>query len=205
MRLCQGATSCLPLRGVNQTGPCLSVDGRTILAAMAGTIHLILCTVNRHFPRWAVEAKMLRFGRTSVNWACPWQRTPAEKGALECPSAGWFRLLAGVGAGRPGSGTAAPAIQGLPIRVGLPGAPKGSDAEPRLGQIPTGSVKYDFTRWYDSLMRAILPPVVVLYSYAGTVYANPHAVTSVGGTTYTYDNNGNVTAIGSLDYPRFPR
>jgi RHS repeat-associated protein len=25
-------------------------------------------------------------------------------------------------------------------------------------------------------------------------------VTSVGGTTYTYDNNGNVTAIGSLDY-----
>jgi hypothetical protein len=24
--------------------------------------------------------------------------------------------------------------------------------------------------------------------------------TSVGGTTYTYDNNGNVTAIGSLDY-----
>jgi hypothetical protein len=29
---------------------------------------------------------------------------------------------------------------------------------------------------------------------------NPHAVTSVGGTSYTYDNNGNVTAIGSLDY-----
>ena len=25
-------------------------------------------------------------------------------------------------------------------------------------------------------------------------------MTSVGGTTYTYDNNGNVTAIGSLDY-----
>jgi RHS repeat-associated protein len=31
-------------------------------------------------------------------------------------------------------------------------------------------------------------------------YANPHAVTSDGGTTYTYDNNGNVIAIGSLDY-----
>jgi RHS repeat-associated protein len=31
-------------------------------------------------------------------------------------------------------------------------------------------------------------------------FANPHAVTSVGGATYTYDNNGNVTAIGSLDY-----
>jgi RHS repeat-associated protein len=38
------------------------------------------------------------------------------------------------------------------------------------------------------------------YSYAETGYANPHAVTSVGGTTYSYDNNGNVTAIGSLDY-----
>jgi RHS repeat-associated protein len=36
--------------------------------------------------------------------------------------------------------------------------------------------------------------------YAGTGYANPHAVTSVGATTHTYDNNGNVTAIGSLDY-----
>src|SRR5918994_3100231 len=38
------------------------------------------------------------------------------------------------------------------------------------------------------------------YSYAETGYANPHAVTSVGGITYTYDNNGNVTATGSLDY-----
>jgi hypothetical protein len=46
-------------------------------------------------------------------------------------------------------------------------------------------------------MRSILPRSC---SYAGTGYANPHAVTSVGGTTYTYDNNGNVTAIGSLDY-----
>ena len=45
-----------------------------------------------------------------------------------------------------------------------------------------------------------MPRDVGSYSYAGTGYANPHAVTSVGGTTYTYDNNGNVTAIGSLDY-----
>ena len=49
-------------------------------------------------------------------------------------------------------------------------------------------------------MRATVPPDVGSYSYAGTGYANPHAVTSVGGTAYTYDNNGNVTAIGSLDY-----
>jgi RHS repeat-associated protein len=39
-----------------------------------------------------------------------------------------------------------------------------------------------------------------LVRVAETGYANPHAVTSVGGTAYTYDNNGNVTAIGSLDY-----
>jgi RHS repeat-associated protein len=38
------------------------------------------------------------------------------------------------------------------------------------------------------------------YTYAETGYANPHAVTSLGGTTYSYDNNGNVSAIGSLDY-----
>ena len=38
------------------------------------------------------------------------------------------------------------------------------------------------------------------YTYAETDYANPHAVTSVGGTTYAYDNNGNVAAIGPLDY-----
>ena len=49
-------------------------------------------------------------------------------------------------------------------------------------------------------MRAIVPWDVGSYPYAEINYANPHAVTSVGGTTYTYDNNGNVTAIGSLDY-----
>jgi RHS repeat-associated protein len=49
-------------------------------------------------------------------------------------------------------------------------------------------------------MCAIIPSDVGSCSYAGTGYANPHAVTSIGGTTYTYDNNGNVTAIGSLDY-----
>ena len=38
------------------------------------------------------------------------------------------------------------------------------------------------------------------YTYAETGYANPHAPTSIGGVTHAYDNNGNVTAIGSLDY-----
>jgi RHS repeat-associated protein len=49
-------------------------------------------------------------------------------------------------------------------------------------------------------MRVIVPREVSSYSYAGAGYANPHAVTSVGGTTSTYDNNGNVTAIDALDY-----
>jgi RHS repeat-associated protein len=39
------------------------------------------------------------------------------------------------------------------------------------------------------------------YSYAGIAYANPHAVTQiangVGTTTYSYDNNGNLTLAGA--------
>ena len=50
------------------------------------------------------------------------------------------------------------------------------------------------------LMRATVPRNAGYYSYAGMGYANPHAVTSVDGASYTYDNTGNVTAIGSLDY-----
>ena len=49
-------------------------------------------------------------------------------------------------------------------------------------------------------MHPILASGLHCYPYAETGYANPHAVTAVGGTTHTYDNNGNVTAIGSLDY-----
>ena len=39
------------------------------------------------------------------------------------------------------------------------------------------------------------------YTYAGTGYANPHAVTQIGNgvstTTYAYDNNGNLTSAGN--------
>jgi RHS repeat-associated protein len=42
------------------------------------------------------------------------------------------------------------------------------------------------------------------YTYAGTGYANPHAVTQIAGTsgttTYTYDNNGNTTIAGAFRY-----
>ena len=46
-------------------------------------------------------------------------------------------------------------------------------------------------------MRAIVPWDVGSYPYAEINYANPHAVTSVGGATYTYDNHGNSPRSGS--------
>src|SRR5215475_14497467 len=43
-------------------------------------------------------------------------------------------------------------------------------------------------------------PVTNTCTYAGTGYANPHAVTSIGDglstTTYSYDNNGNLASAG---------
>lgn len=35
------------------------------------------------------------------------------------------------------------------------------------------------------------------YAYAGTSYANPHAVTSYGSNTFTYDSNGNLLSTAS--------
>jgi len=35
------------------------------------------------------------------------------------------------------------------------------------------------------------------YTYAGTNYANPHAATTIGSATYSYDNNGNLTGEGT--------
>src|SRR6266540_6514691 len=50
-------------------------------------------------------------------------------------------------------------------------------------------------------MRAIIPPGGGSYPYAGTGYANPHAVTQIANglstTTYAYDNNGNLTSAGN--------
>jgi len=46
-------------------------------------------------------------------------------------------------------------------------------------------------------MRAIVPPDEGSYSYAGTSYANPHAVTQLANglstTTCSYDQNGNLS------------
>ena len=38
------------------------------------------------------------------------------------------------------------------------------------------------------------------YAYSGTGYANPDAVTSIGGTTMGYDNAGNATSSGSSTF-----
>ena len=62
------------------------------------------------------------------------------------------------------------------------------------------STSFAQTYTYSKLGNITNKSDVGAYTYAETNYANPHAVTSVGDTTYTYDNNGNVTAIGSLDY-----
>ena len=46
-------------------------------------------------------------------------------------------------------------------------------------------------------MRAIVPPDAGSCSYAGTGYANPHAVSQIANglstTTYSYDQNGNLS------------
>src|SRR5450631_314410 len=46
--------------------------------------------------------------------------------------------------------------------------------------------------WYHLLMRS--------WCNSGMSDANPHAPTTINGVTYTYDNNGNVTAAGSQKY-----
>ena len=55
---------------------------------------------------------------------------------------------------------------------------------------------------YNSLMRAIVAPEEGSYSYAGTGYANPHAVSQIANgqstTTYSYDQNGNLTQKSAL-------
>jgi RHS repeat-associated protein len=50
---------------------------------------------------------------------------------------------------------------------------------------------------YDAIGNIINRSDVGTYTYAGTNYANPHAATSIGTSTQTYDNNGNLTSDGT--------
>lgn len=57
----------------------------------------------------------------------------------------------------------------------------------------------------DILTRATVPRNAGHYSYAGMGYANSHAVTSVGGASYTYHKTGNVTALGHVHQRQLAR
>ncbi len=50
---------------------------------------------------------------------------------------------------------------------------------------------------YDAIGNISSSSDLGTYTYAGTGYANPHAVTNVGSKTYSYDNNGNQTGDGN--------
>ncbi len=70
-----------------------------------------------------------------------------------------------------------------------------------LSATATGAVNgqnYTQTYSYDAIGNITNSPQGA-YIYSQTGYANPHAVTSVGSTNYTYDNNGNLlTVTGGL-------
>ncbi|MBX4186875.1 MAG: hypothetical protein KW802_01270 [Candidatus Doudnabacteria bacterium] len=53
------------------------------------------------------------------------------------------------------------------------------------------------TYTYDAIGNISTSSDLGTYTYAGTGYANPHAVTNVGSKTYTYDNNGNQIGDGN--------
>ncbi|MFZ2707526.1 MAG: immunoglobulin-like domain-containing protein, partial [Minisyncoccia bacterium] len=59
---------------------------------------------------------------------------------------------------------------------------------------------YAHTFAYDALGSITNKSDTGAYSYAGTGYANPHAVTTIGASSYTYDNNGNVVSDGVRTY-----
>lgn len=63
--------------------------------------------------------------------------------------------------------------------------------------VPVGQTTYTHNYTYDAVGNILTGPIGT-YTYAGTNYANPHAATSINGVTYTYDNDGNVTANGTL-------
>lgn len=64
----------------------------------------------------------------------------------------------------------------------------------------TGSATSSQAYTYDILGSLLTKSDIGSYTYAGTGRANPHAVTSLAGTTYTYDNNGNVTSVGNKTF-----
>lgn len=65
---------------------------------------------------------------------------------------------------------------------------------------PTTGLNYSQTYAYDAIGNLISKSDKGIYAYAGNQgsnYANPHAVTSIGSTNYSYDNNGNLLSDGT--------
>jgi len=56
--------------------------------------------------------------------------------------------------------------------------------------VASGQTTYTHTYTYDALGNITASPLGA-YTYSGTGYINPHAVTNINGIAYTYDNNGN--------------
>ncbi len=61
-------------------------------------------------------------------------------------------------------------------------------------------IDYSQSYSYDEVGNMTSKSDVGILTYAGTGYPNPHAVTDVAGTAYTYDNNGNLTSDGIHSY-----
>lgn len=64
--------------------------------------------------------------------------------------------------------------------------------------LATSSYAYKLNYAYDELGNILSNTSAGTYTYGQTGYANPHAPTQVASTTYTYDQNGNLTSAGSL-------
>jgi len=64
----------------------------------------------------------------------------------------------------------------------------------------TQAVTNDYVRnyTYNSIGNITSASDLGTYTYAGTGYANPHAVTSIASSTYAYDNNGNLITGNDL-------
>lgn len=63
-----------------------------------------------------------------------------------------------------------------------------------------GGANWAETYAYNPLGNITAKSDIGSYTYAGTGYANPHAVTAVAGTTWEYDESGNVTNDGTWSY-----
>jgi hypothetical protein len=93
----------------------------------------------------------------------------------------------------------------LTVRKRTPQAPRPNAYDPLnrlIGATTTQSAGGDYaqTYTYSAIGNITAKSDAGSYTYAGdqgSNYANPHAASSINGSTYTYDRNGNLTAAGT--------